>query len=75
MNKEPKDPTKAVTTLVVDLAYALWNKELPNDPDQKKLTYKSWHLVLVDARAVFSFGFIFLFWRGRARGVLRVVVL
>ena len=31
--------------------------------------------VPVDARAVFSFGFIFLFWRGRARGVLRVVVL
>jgi len=46
MNNEPKDLTKAVTTRVVDLAYALWNKELPNDPDQRKLTYKSWHLVL-----------------------------
>lgn len=46
MNNQPKDPTKAVTTRIVDLAYTLWNKELPNDPDQKKLTYRAWHIVL-----------------------------
>lgn len=46
MNEEPKDPLKAVTTKIVDLTYTLWNKELPNDPDQKKLTYRAWHIVL-----------------------------
>jgi hypothetical protein len=40
--------SKADTTKVVDLAYTLWNKELPNDPDQRKLVYRAWHLVLQD---------------------------
>ena len=39
---------KDETTKLVDLAYTLWNKELPNDPDQKKLVYRAWHLVLQD---------------------------
>ena len=38
--------SKADTTKLVDLAYTLWNKELPNDPDQRKLVYRAWHLVL-----------------------------
>jgi len=45
MNK-PQDPTKANTTKIVDLAYTLWNKELPNNPDQNKAVYRGWHLVL-----------------------------
>ena len=40
--------SKADTTKLVDLVYTLWNKELPNDPDQKKLVYRAWHLVLQD---------------------------
>ena len=40
--------SKADTTKLVDLAYTLWNKELPNDPDQRKLVYRAWHLVLQD---------------------------
>jgi hypothetical protein len=44
--QEPKDPLKPATTKAVDLAYTLWNKELPNDPDQKRATYRAWHLVL-----------------------------
>ncbi len=40
--------SKADTTKLVDLAYTLWNKELPNIPDQKKLVYRAWHLVLQD---------------------------
>lgn len=43
---EPKDPLKANTTKIVDLAYILWNKELPNNPDQNKAIYRAWHLVL-----------------------------
>jgi len=39
---------KDETTKLVDLAYTLWNKELPNIPDQKKLVYRAWHLVLQD---------------------------
>ena len=38
--------SKADTTKLVDLAYTLWNKELPNIPDQRKLVYRAWHLVL-----------------------------
>ena len=45
MNK-PQDPTKANTTKIVDLSYTLWNKELPNNPDQNKAVYRGWHLVL-----------------------------
>jgi len=40
--------SKADTTKLVDLAYTLWNKEPSNDPDQKKLVYRAWHLVLQD---------------------------
>ena len=40
--------SKADTTKLVDLAYTLWNKEFPNDPDQKKLVYRAWHLILQD---------------------------
>lgn len=40
--------SKSDTTKLVDLAYTLWNKELPNDPDQRKLVYRAWHLVLQD---------------------------
>ena len=40
--------SKADTTKLVDLAYTLWNKELPNIPDQRKLVYRAWHLVLQD---------------------------
>jgi hypothetical protein len=39
---------KDETTKLVDLAYTLWNKEPSNDPDQKKLVYRAWHLVLQD---------------------------
>lgn len=40
--------SKDDTTKLVDLAYTLWNKELPNIPDQRKLVYRAWHLVLQD---------------------------
>jgi hypothetical protein len=40
--------SKDETTKLVDLAYTLWNKEPSNDPDQKKLVYRAWHLVLQD---------------------------
>jgi len=40
--------SKDDTTKLVDLAYTLWNKELPNIPDQRKLVYRAWHLVLHD---------------------------
>jgi len=40
--------SKADTTKLVDLAYTLWNKEPSNIPDQKKLVYRAWHLVLQD---------------------------
>jgi len=40
--------SKTDTTKLVDLAYTLWNKEPSNDPDQKKLVYRAWHLVLQD---------------------------
>lgn len=39
---------KDETTKLVDLAYTLWNKEPSNIPDQKKLVYRAWHLVLQD---------------------------
>lgn len=38
----------AETTALVDMAHALWNKDLPVNPDQTKLVYRAWHLVLHD---------------------------
>jgi hypothetical protein len=36
------------STELVNLAYSMWNKELPNDPKQKQTIYTAWDLVLQD---------------------------
>lgn len=33
---------------VVEIVYAMWNKELPNLPDSKKNIYRAWNRVLND---------------------------
>ena len=32
----------------VELIYAMWNKELPNDPDRLKTVYRAWDRILSD---------------------------
>ena len=41
MNKEE-------LTEVVEIVYAMWNKELPSLPDAQKNVYRAWHRVLAD---------------------------
>lgn len=36
------------STNIVDLAYALWNKELPNDPNKRSTIYKAWDFLIQD---------------------------
>lgn len=39
---------KDETTKLVDLAYAMWSKDLPYDAIQAKTVYRAWHLILAD---------------------------
>lgn len=41
--------TKEELTEVVEIVYAMWNKELPNLPDSQKNIYRAWHRLLADA--------------------------
>lgn len=41
MNKEELTET-------VEIIYAMWNKELPNLPDNQKNVYRAWHRILAD---------------------------
>lgn len=36
------------STELVNLAYSMWNKELPNEPAKKQTIYTAWDLVLQD---------------------------
>ena len=40
--------TKEELTEVVEIIYAMWNKELPNLPDSQKNIYRAWHRILAD---------------------------